>query len=183
MVGDRLFLQGQQGDQQFVFAYDVNSGKQIWKSPTGKPFAEQHGNGPRGTPTVDGARLYAVSADGTLVCLEIGTGKRVWAVNFTDNFKGRQPHWAYTESPLIDGNRIIVAPGGPEAGIMALNKTNGEVIWKSQGDKAGYSSAVALDVAGTHALALLTGEAAIGLSMKDGALLWRFPESPTGPPT
>ena len=114
IVGDRLFIQGQQGGQQFVMAYDAHNGKQLWKTPVGKLFnGTQHGNGPRGTPTVDGARLYALSADGTLVCLETATGKRVWELNLVERFGGRVPNWGYTESPLVDGGRLIVAPGGP----------------------------------------------------------------------
>jgi len=175
VVGDRLYIQGQQGGQQSVMAYDVHSGKQLWKTPAGKAFNGDRGNGPRGTPTLDGARLYALSADGTLVCLETATGRRVWELNLVEQFSGRPPNWGYTESPLVDGDRLIVAPGGPAGAVVALNKSTGNLVWKSQNDRAGYSSAIAFDIGGTHALALLTAEAAIGLDSKDGALLWRYP--------
>jgi outer membrane protein assembly factor BamB len=175
IAGDRLYIQGQQGGQQFVMAYDVHTGKQLWKTPAGKSFNGDRGNGPRGTPTVEGARLYALSADGTLVCLETATGKRVWELNLVERFSSRPPNWGYTESPLVDGDRLIVTAGGPAAAVVALDKNTGNLAWKSQNDKAGYSSAVALDIGGTHALALLTAEAAIGLDAKDGALLWRYP--------
>jgi outer membrane protein assembly factor BamB len=175
IAGDRLYVQGQQGGQQFVMAYDVHNGKQLWKAPAGKPFNGDRGHGPRSTPTVDGARLYALSADGTLVCLETANGRRVWALNVVESFGGREPNWGYSESPLVDGGRLIVMPGGPGAAVVALDKNTGDLVWKSQNDRAGYSSAIALDIGGTHALALLTGEAAIGLDAKDGALLWRYP--------
>jgi outer membrane protein assembly factor BamB len=145
IVGDRLYIQGQQGGQQFILAYDVHTGKQVWKTAAGKSFAEEHGNGPRGTPTVDGARLYALSADGTLVCLEAATGKRVWELNMVD-FIGGRPNRGYTESPLVDGDRLIVMPGGPGPGVVALNKNTGAIIWKSQSDKTGYSSAIASSI-------------------------------------
>jgi outer membrane protein assembly factor BamB len=108
------------------------------------------------------------------VCLETATGKRVWELNLVDRFSGRPPNWGYTESPLVDGGRVIVAPGSPSAGVVALDKTTGNLAWKSQADRAGYSSAIAVDIGGTHALALLTAEAAIGLDSKDGAPLWRY---------
>ncbi len=174
IVGDRLFIQGQRDGQQFVMAYDVHTGKQIWKTAAGKAFLGDRGNGPRGTPAVDGARLFALSADGTLVCLETATGQRVWVLNLVDRFGGRTPNWGYSESPLVDGAGVVVAPGGPSAGVVALDKNTGNLLWKSQSDKAGYSSAISMDIGGTHALALLTGEAAIGLDSKDGALLWRY---------
>ena len=175
IAGDRLYIQGQQGGQELVMAYDVHTGKQLWKTAAGKPYSEEeHGNGPRGTPTVDGARLYALSADGTLVCLETATGRRVWGMNLVERFGGRPPKSGYSESPLVDGGRLIVMPGGPSAAVVALNKSTGDPLWKSQNDQAGFSSAIALDIGGTHALALLTAEAAIGLDAKDGALLWRY---------
>jgi outer membrane protein assembly factor BamB len=174
IAGDRLYVQGQQGGQQFVMAYDVHNGKQLWKTPAGKIFNGDRGNGPRGTPTIDGVRLYALSADGTLVCLETANGRLVWGLNLVERFGGRAPNWGYSESPLVDGDRLIVMPGGPAAAVVALDKNTGNLVWKSQNDRAGYSSAIALDIGGTHALALLTAEAAIGLDSKDGGLLWRY---------
>ena len=70
VVGGRLYTQGQQGNQQFVLAIDVNTGKQLWKTPSGRAYGNDRGNGPRGTPTIDGNRLYALAADGMLLCLE-----------------------------------------------------------------------------------------------------------------
>lgn len=174
VVGNRLYTQGQQGDGEFVLALDAATGKPLWKTPTGRALRAERGNGPRGTPTVDGGRLYAVAADGTLVCLETDTGKRVWGINFAADFKGRAPNWGYTESPLVDGDRVIVAPGGPSAAIVALNKATGAVIWKSQSDGAAYSSAMPFDAGAIRGLATLTSSAAIGLNMKDGELLWRY---------
>ncbi|HEY1183629.1 MAG TPA: PQQ-binding-like beta-propeller repeat protein [Bryobacteraceae bacterium] len=174
IAGDRLYVQGQQGGQQFVMAYDVHSGRPLWKTAAGRAFNGDRGHGPRSTPTVDGARLYALSADGTLACLEAASGRRIWELNLIEQFAGRPPNWGYSESPLVDGDRVVVTPGGPAAAVVALNKNTGNLLWKSQNDRAGYSSAIALDIGGTHALALLTAEAAIGLDSKDGALLWRY---------
>ena len=115
VVGDRLFTQGQVGSQEFVLAFDTNTGKQLWKTASGRAFNEQRGNGPRGTPTVDGNRLYALAADGTLLCLDTATGQRVWGMNLMEKFGGRVPTWGISESPLVEGDRVIVTPGGPGA--------------------------------------------------------------------
>jgi outer membrane protein assembly factor BamB len=169
-----LFTQGQRGDQEFVLAIDVKTGKKAWETPTGQSYREKRGHGPRGTPTLDGDRLFAMAADGTLVCLEQRTGKKVWAVDLMKRFNTQIPHWAISESPLVDGDHLIVTPGGRGAAIVALDKKTGETIWKSQSDRAGYSSAVAFDLGGIHQMAILTGEAAVGLNLKNGELLWRY---------
>ena len=172
--GGLLFTQGQHGDQEFVIAIDTKTGKKVWETPTGKPYHEQRGNGPRGTPTLDGSVLYALAADGMLVCLEQKTGKPVWTVDLMKRFNANIPHCGISESPLVDGDHLIVTPGGSGAAVVALDKKTGETIWKSQSDRAGYSSAVAFDLGGIHQMAILTGQAAVGLNLKNGELLWRY---------
>lgn len=174
IAGGRLFTQGQRGNQQFVLAIDIKTGKKIWETPTGGSFNESRGDGPRGTPTVDGERLYALAADGALVCLETVTGKKIWTVDLMKRFQSQVINWGISESPLVDGNLLIVTPGGRGASVVALNKTSGETIWKSQSDEAGYSSAIAFDLGGIRQIAVLTGDAAIGLNIKNGELLWRY---------
>ena len=174
IAGGRLFTQGQRGDQEFVLAIDVKTGRKIWETPTGRSFRESRGDGPRGTPTLDGERLFALAADGTLVCLEVATGKKIWTVDLMKRFGAYVPEWGISESPLVDGDRLIVTPGGRGAAIVALHKNTGETIWKSQSDSAGYSSAIAFTLGGVRQIAILTGEAAVGLNIETGALLWRY---------
>jgi outer membrane protein assembly factor BamB len=174
VVGDRIYTQGQQGNQEFVFAYDTNTGKQLWKVPTGGGYQESRGNGPRGTPTIDGDRLYALAADGTLVCLRAATGERIWGVNLMERFGGRVPTWGISESPLIDGDRLIVTPGGPGASVVALEKLKGNLLWKSQSDSAGYSSPIAFDAGGARKVVVFTAQGAIALDMKNGEFQWRY---------
>ena len=85
------------------------------------------GDGPRGTPTVDGDRLYAEGGNGDLVCLEAATGKTIWYVNLRSDFGGGTPGWGYSESPLIAGEMVIVTPGGKGGTIAALSKLDGSL--------------------------------------------------------
>ena len=174
VAGGRLYTQGQRGDREFVLAIDVKTGKKVWETPTGDAFRESRGDGPRGTPTLDGERLYALAADGALVCLETRTGKKIWTVDLMKRFATQPNYWGMSESPLVDGDRLIVTPGGRGASVVALNKITGETIWKSQSDEAGYSSAIAFDLGGIRQIAVLTGEAALGLNINNGELLWRY---------
>jgi outer membrane protein assembly factor BamB len=174
IVGDRLYTQGQHGNQQFVYAYDTNTGKQVWKTPSGKDYQDSRGHGPRGTPTTDGTRLYAVAAEGTLLCLDAATGKPIWTKHFVRDFGGSIPRWGYSESPLIDGDRVIVTPGGRAAAVVALNKLTGATIWKSQNDPAAYSSAMPYDAGGKRNVVVFTSDAVIALDMKTGEQQWRY---------
>ena len=170
----RLFTQGQRGSQQFVIALDSATGKTLWEVAHGKDFRERRGHGPRGTPTVDSDRLYALAADGTLSCLETATGKTVWSMNLLEKFGARNLNWGISESPLIDGDLIFVNPGGSEASIVALHKRTGNVVWKSQSDEAGYSSSIMVNVGGIKHIITFTGEGVVGLRANNGELLWRY---------
>ena len=169
-----LYTAGQFGDMEKVLAFKVKDGEKLWEADAGGSFRESRGHGPRGTPTIDGDKLYSLSADGTLVCLNIATGKKVWGYNILEKFGGGVPHWGISESPLVEGNKLIVMPGGSGASVVALNKLDGSLIWKSQSDRAGYSSAIAFDQGGSRKLAVLSGQGAMGLEASSGELLWRY---------
>jgi outer membrane protein assembly factor BamB len=76
------------------------------------------------------ARRARVCQEGDLVCLEARGGKRVWHRNLLEEFGGRYGGWHYCESPLVDGDKVIVTPGGKDATMVALAKTTGETVWK-----------------------------------------------------
>ena len=174
VAGGRLYTQGQRAGVQYVMAFDVNTGRKLWEVANGRAYEERRGNGPRGTPTLDGGRVYALAADGSLACLEAATGSKLWGFNIVTRYAGEVPHWGISESPLIDGARVIVQPGGANASIVALDKLSGKEIWKSPGDGAAYSSAILAQVGGLKQLLHFTNTAAVGLRADTGEPLWRY---------
>ena len=150
IVNGRMYTQGQRGKQEFVLALDVKTGNKVWETTTSRNFENDRGSGPRGTPTFDNGKLYAMTGEGTVVCLDAATGKILWQVDSVKKFGGSVPHWGYSESPLIDGDRVIVMPGGRGASLVSLDKRTGELQWKTGDDYAGYSSAILADVNGVE---------------------------------
>ncbi len=178
--GRKLFTQGQKNGKQYVIALDQTDGSTVWEAENGPAYNDRRGSGPRGTPTVDGERLYALSGAGRLLCADVVAGKTIWQADIIQRFRGQNISWGISESPLIDGEKVIVSPGGSGAGIVALNKASGELIWKSESDEPGYSSPVIAQVGGVKQYVLLTGEAGIGLRASDGKLLWRYSKVSNG---
>ncbi|HEU4712065.1 MAG TPA: PQQ-binding-like beta-propeller repeat protein [Pyrinomonadaceae bacterium] len=174
IANGRLYTMGLRGDREFVIAFDVATGKQAWATPHGGKFENDRGNGPRGTPTVDGDRVYALGGNGDLSALEARTGKLIWSKNVLKEFGGSQIRWGISESPLVVGNKVLVNAGGPNASVVALNKNDGSVIWKSQSDGAGYSSGIPLQVNGGTQVIFFTDARAVGLDLNDGKLLWDY---------
>ncbi|HEX2267965.1 MAG TPA: PQQ-binding-like beta-propeller repeat protein [Pyrinomonadaceae bacterium] len=174
IANGRLFTMGLRGDREYVVAFDINTGKEAWATPHGGAFRNDRGDGPRGTPTIDGDRLYALGGNGDLSAIEHRTRRLVWSKNILKEFGGSNIRWGISESPLIVGNKVLVNPGGPGASIVALNKADGKVIWKSQSDEAGYSSAIPVQVNGGTQVVFFTGARAVGLDLNDGRLLWEW---------
>jgi hypothetical protein len=170
----KLYTMGLRGDREFVIAFDIATGKEAWATAHGSAFRNDRGNGPRGTPTVDGDRVYALGGNGDLSALDAKTGKIVWSKNVLKEFGGSNITWGISESPLVLGDKVLVNPGGPGASIVALNKANGSIIWKSQSDKAGYSSGIPVEINGVTQVVFFTSERALGLDAKDGRLLWDY---------
>jgi outer membrane protein assembly factor BamB len=179
IVGDRLFTMGGEGDHDYVYALDVQaeSPRKVWSTEIGPLSRKDRGDGPRGTPTVDGDLLYALSGNGDLVCVETSTGKKHWHANLSRELGGQMmSQWGYSESPLVDGDRLVCTPGGPRGTLAALDKKTGKVLWRSKGltDPAGYASLVMTEVGGIHQYVVMTGKTVAGVSAEDGRLLWRY---------
>ncbi|MFY9557345.1 MAG: PQQ-binding-like beta-propeller repeat protein [Blastocatellia bacterium] len=174
--GDRIFVQGVKASQSSVFCLNRADGKTVWVTAVGPRLGQDRGPGPRGTPTVENDRLYALTESGDLGCLKTTDGSIVWQRNILKDFGGRNPRWLISESPLIDGDRLIVTPGGEGASIVALDKKTGKTMWttKELSDEAGYSSCVAADIGGVRTIVGFTGRAGVGVRASDGKLMWRY---------
>ncbi|MHC4239953.1 MAG: PQQ-binding-like beta-propeller repeat protein, partial [Planctomycetota bacterium] len=182
ITGGRIFTMGDRQDQQWVIALDLATRKESWAASVGKPWKTGKG-GPRCTPTVDGDLLYAIGTHGNLVCLETATGKERWRKSLPDDFGGKMmSKWGFSESPLVDGNKVLCTPGGKDAGIVALNKKTGQTIWKcaipdigSRGkDGAGYSSVVAAEIGGVRQYIQMMGRGVVSVAADDGKFLWGY---------
>lgn len=179
VVGNRLYTIGEDTNSSSVVALDTADGKKVWSARLGKPGApgQPAFEGPRATPTVDGNLLVAVGQWGELVCLDASTGKELWRKDYAADFGGKRPNWGYAESPLIDGDKVVITPGGAEGAVVALNKKTGALIWRSKEftDAPHYSSLIVAEIGGERQYIQLTAESVAGIAASDGKLLWKAP--------
>jgi outer membrane protein assembly factor BamB len=174
MAGTRIFTMGDDKGSSWVFGLDRNTGKKHWSAKVGKAGGSYSGT--RGTPTVYGELVYALGQFGDLVCLEAATGTEKWRKSFAKDFDGRHGSWQYTESPLVDGDKLVCTPGGQKKGAMvALDKKTGSVIWESDfGETAGYASVVITEAGGLRQYVQLLSGGVASVAAQDGRLLWRY---------
>ncbi|HEX7376635.1 MAG TPA: PQQ-binding-like beta-propeller repeat protein [Pirellulales bacterium] len=181
VVGGTIYLLANQGlDDEFIKALDAKDGKEIWSTRLGKvgnPLQKPSYPAARSTPTVDGEWIFALGSDGDLACLEAKNGQPRWRKNLREEFSGKPGTWAYSESPLIDGDTLICTPGGSDATMIALDKRSGKLVWKSpmsEADDAAYSSPIVVEAAGLRQYVQLLQKGLVGVDAKSGKLLWRY---------
>jgi outer membrane protein assembly factor BamB len=175
VAGNKVFTMGDDAGSCRVFALDRATGKPLWSAKVGASGGPGGYEGPRGTPTIDGNLVYAIGQFGDLVCLDAGSGKPLWRKSFPRDFKGRAGGWGFTESPLVDGDRLLCTPGGQDATMVALDKKTGEEIWRCPArTSAGYASVVISNAANVKQYVNLTAAGTIGVRAKDGKLLWLY---------
>ncbi len=185
--GGAVFHVDHQEGKEVVHALDAATGKARWSVPLDEAFKDnQSAAGPRGTPVVDGDRVYVLSCRGEFRCLQAADGKTTWSVNFVKDLNaifigekgqavGASRH-GNTGSALVDGDRVYVVAGGQDgAGIVCFNKADGKIVWKSQGDIAGHAGPVLGTLAGVRHVIAFTVEGVVGLDAGTGKLLWRDP--------
>lgn len=188
VAGERLYLISNQGmESEYVHALSTTDGKEVWKTAIGKVGPNQGPQypGTRSTPTVEGDVLYALGSNGDLVCLKTADGKEQWRKDLRKDFGGKPGKWAYAESPLIDGEVLVVAPGGSQATIVALHKKSGDVVWESaipEGDDAAYASAMIVEAGGVKQYVEFLGKGLVGVEAKTGKLLWRYEKTAQNSP-
>jgi outer membrane protein assembly factor BamB len=172
-------------ENEFVQALSTKDGQPIWTTRVGnvgspKEFLYAKA---RSTPTVDGEFIYALGSDGDIACLETPTGKIRWQKNIRTEFGGKPGIWAYSESPLVDGDVVVVTPGGEQATMLALNKKTGAVVWKSAipgGDQAAYASAIVVQAGGRKQYVQFLSKGIVGVDAKTGEFLWRYKDVAKG---
>jgi outer membrane protein assembly factor BamB len=188
IVGDTLYTMGARGEDEYVLAFDVNSGKEKWAAQVGKIFTFQSntwGDGPRSTPTVDVDSVYALGGQGELVCVKRDSGTLVWKKSFANDFHGQVmefaegTNWGFCESPLIDGDKLICCPGGPDGWMVALDKKTGNLLWRTKEitDQAADSSAVVAVIGGVRQYVNCSykgenGGGVAGVDPNTGKILW-----------
>jgi len=173
--GARVYVQGLRGRNTMVHSLNRADGTYVWSKNLGAGGSNDRGSGPRSTPTLDGNQLYVLTEGGDLWCLR-EDGTEVWHRNILKDFSGSNIQWLLSESPLVDGDRVIVTPGGRNAGIVALDRMTGKTIWTARelNDDAGYASAVVVEAEGVRAYTTFMASEAVGVRASDGKVLWRY---------
>jgi len=181
VVGDRLFTLGTQGDEVTGVCVDITNGSEVWSTGIGTDDQNGYnagwGHGPRSTPTVADGKVYVLGPKGTLSCLDGAEGSKVWSKNLASDFDGKSGGWGYSESPLVDGNKVLIGPGGSDSPVVALDKDSGKTIWKASGfevgaGKAEYATVVAVDLNGKRQYLRLFNDKLVSLDSETGELLW-----------
>jgi outer membrane protein assembly factor BamB len=187
IVGDRAYTMCQRKDRILVVCLDKTNGKELWTTEVAEGYrdTQKQGAGPRSTPAYHDGKLYCLLPMGELICLAAEDGKPIWSANqFKDtgaiNFAGEYFYWGVSLSPLVEGNLVIVQPGATKEkskkknSVAAYHKDTGKLVWTTGDDPMGYSSAIALTIAGHRQLVVPTGQSVLGIEPATGAILWRY---------
>ena len=172
----RIFTAGNIDKDAVVTALDMD-GRILWQKPNGPAWTKNY-PGARGTPTIDGDRVYHLGASGDLTCFRVEDGAVLWHTNIMERFHAPLPEWALAESVLIHGKYLYCTPGGPETCIVCLDKMTGETVWQSEsanGDTTGYASIQWAEFEGIPILLTMTAKALVGVHAETGRLLFRHP--------
>lgn len=169
---------------QGVSAFSIKDGKRLWQTPV-TDFVPEHGyQGARSAPTIDGDKLYITTSNGVIACVST-KGKLIWSKDFKKEWNGKMMSgWGFSESPLVDGDRVVCTPGGNDAFMVSLDKLTGATKWKTKigsddlgkkgKDGAGYGSIVISNGGGVKQYVQMTGRGVIGVRAKDGRFMWNY---------
>jgi outer membrane protein assembly factor BamB len=172
-----VFIIDHEGSQDVVRGLRLADGKEGWRFPYADTDKDDHGF-VRSTPAIDQGKVYTLGRLGQVHCLDAKTGAQVWEANLVDQFSGKRANWDYAMSPIIDGNAVILVPGGDQGAVLALDKATGALIWRGGGtDAPGYATPIIATIGKTRQYLIFTAKNLIGVETASGKLLWSFPWS------
>ena len=180
VVGGKLYTLGTRGDEVTVICVDIASGEQLWSTRIGTDDQQGYnvgwGHGPRSTPTISDGLVFATGPKGTVACLDAASGDKKWSKDLKSDFDGQAGGWGFSASPLVDGDNLILGPGGRDAGIVCLKKDTGATVWKSDDVKPGkaeYATIQISEMNGQRQYIRLFAEELVSVSADDGSVVWR----------
>ena len=167
-------------DAQCVIAIDIQTHKMLWATPIG-PIHKDSMGGPRCTPTYNDGFVYVIGTSGDLACLNADKGDIIWSKNLEKDFDGKNPTWKFSESPLVDGDKVLCSSGNNNSIMIAFDKKNGDLIWKCSmpdigengKEDAGYSSIIINNGGGVKQYLRMVGKGLISVST-DGKFFWGY---------
>jgi len=168
----KIYLSGATDNIGYIYALSKD-GKLEWKVTYGEEWVENY-PGSRATPTVMGDMLYIYSGKGVITCMNATNGKLNWKKDVMKDFDGQNITWGVTETLVIDGNKLFVTLGGIKNNIIALNRSDGQLIWSSKGvgDKSAYCTPLLVKLPSRKLLVTMMEKHIVGLDAETGALLW-----------
>ncbi len=180
VAGGRVFTLGKIGDDEHLTALEETTGRKLWSVPVGPAVKGESSLmrwlSPR-TPTVDGDRVYAVTARADLACFRTADGMLLWRKNYAKDFKGRLGSFGCGDRPLVDGDHLICTPGGKDSTVIALDKKTGDVVWSCAvpgAPSASYCATTVAEVGGVRHYVAFLARGPVGVAAKDGRFLWSY---------
>lgn len=171
-------------NKEVCVALDADSGKELWSAPVGiakydgggDDGAKENrgGDGPRSTPSVDGDRVYVLSAQQELFCFDIASGKTIWSKDIFKEYGGKNIQWQSAASPLIEGDLVFVNSTAPGKCLLAFNKKDGKLAWAAEDDKMTHANPVAATILGTRQVIFFTQSGLVSVEPTTGKVLWRY---------
>jgi outer membrane protein assembly factor BamB len=171
-ANNKIYVNGMVDGQAVLFVLDLN-GKVLQQFKYGKEFVESY-PGVRSTPTIAGELAYLLTGNGKLICMDLKSGKSAWEKDFLTQMDGKNIQWGYTESILIDGDKLFCTPGGITNNVMALNRLTGATIWSCPGlgELSAYCTPQLIKLPARQLLVTHTASHVLGIDAVTGKLLW-----------
>jgi outer membrane protein assembly factor BamB len=170
--GNLIYTQEQRGEHEVVSCYDLNTGALVWRHKDAVRFYESNaGAGPRATPTLSNGRVYTFGATGILNALDARSGSVLWSRNAAADTHTETPMWGFASSPLVIGDKVVVATAGV---LAAYDAGAGSQRWQGPAGHVGYSSPQLATIDGVAQILLLNGDGAISVAPADGKALWKY---------
>lgn len=162
------------GKQSILRCLSLADGKDIWRFSYPLTIKRNHGM-TRTVPALTDRFVVALDSKCNVLCLDLSTGELRWSVSLVREFGATVPEWYAGQCPLVDGDKVLLAPGGKNALLLALDLVTGKPVWQTPNShdwKMTHSSIMPMEFGGRRQFVYCASKGVVGVDASDGKLLW-----------
>ena len=179
IVGGRVYLDDydETAGDCLVRCLTLADGKEIWRFKESRRIRPNHAI-TRTVPAMDGRFVFSLDPKAVLHALDAETGREIWRKDLVQVYKSQIPPWYNGQNPLIERDRLMIAPMGTSALVVALDKATGKELWRTpnpDGWLLSHASVTPAKLGGVKQYLFNVLEGTVGVAAADGKLLWHFP--------
>jgi enterochelin esterase-like enzyme/outer membrane protein assembly factor BamB len=163
------------GKYDYVISLHPHDGREQWRHRIGPTFRApiQSNDGPVSTPVVGRDLVYALTPKGSLLALDLETGRPKWSHDLVAEYGAPSQYFGFAMLPVLTERLLLVEVGGAKGSLLAFAAKTGKFVWAAGDDTVTYQSPVLTEILNERQVVFAGDRFVYGVNPETGEVRWK----------